>query len=115
VEERRRKKVNSLLKEVLAEVVRGEIKNPDISMMTTITKVEVAKDLREAKVYISVMELNSTQEGTKTLKILNDIAGCIGVIASKKVRLRYFPSLQFFIDDSYEKYVHIENILDQIN
>ncbi|MBS0584794.1 MAG: 30S ribosome-binding factor RbfA [Verrucomicrobia bacterium] len=110
---RRIERVNSLLKEVLSEVIRKDLKSHTLPDLLTITNVDVSKDLRYAKVYISIIEDN-THKKEEILQILQDAAGYIAVLASKKVVLRYFPSLTFKLDTSIDKYMEIDQLLRRI-
>jgi ribosome-binding factor A len=110
---RRIERVNSLLQEVIAEVVMREIKDPRIPGLITITRVETTPDLRQAKVFFSV--LGPDKEKKIALDILNDAAGFISVTASKKVVLRFFPQLSFKLDDTLEKHQRIDDLLKKID
>ncbi len=105
-------RLNSLLREVISEVIHREVKNPDIHPLTTVTQVEITSDLSQAKVHISV--IGSDKERQKTLSALNKAAGFIAVTSSKKMTIRTFPTLQFQIDESAEKQARIETILNQV-
>ncbi len=106
-------RVNSLLKEVISEVIRFDVKNPHIHELFTVTKVDVSNDLRSAKVYISVIA--SQIEKDKTIKALQSASGFVGVSAAQKVTLRYFPQLTFVLDDSVDKHMQIDQLLQEIN
>lgn len=106
-------RLNSLLKEVLSDVIRREVKNPLISELMTVTRVDITKDLRHAKVYVSVIGEEKVQK--ETLAALKSAAGFIGTVASKKVVMRYFPELNFRLDDSAERHMRIETILKDIS
>lgn len=110
---RRIERVNSLLVEVIAEVVMREVKDPRIPGLITITKVETSPDLRQAKVYFSL--IGSEKEKKTALQILQDAAGFISMTASKKVVLRFFPQLTFKIDDTMEKHQRIDDLLKKID
>jgi len=109
---RRVQRINSLLREVLSEVIRNEVKNPKISIFTTVTEVDVSKDLDSAKVYISVIEDDIKKQ--ETMDAGDTAAGYIAVLASKKVSLRHFPSLIFKLDDSCERFNKIDKLLRRI-
>jgi len=110
---RRIDRLNSLLKEVLSEVIKRQVKNPLVNELLTVTRVDISKDLRHAKVYISV--IGDDQKRQETLKALQSAAGFIAVNASKKVVMRHFPELNFRIDDSVDKHMRIEQLLDDIH
>ena len=59
---RRIQRLNSLLKEVISDVIRAEVKNPHLPKLITITHVEVTKDLHHAKVYVSVIGDEKTRQ-----------------------------------------------------
>ncbi|SCA58590.1 Ribosome-binding factor A [Chlamydiales bacterium SCGC AB-751-O23] len=111
--DKRMSRLNSLLKEVLSEVIQKDVKNPHIHPLTTITRVDITRDIRQAKVYVSVM--GTDDEKKSTVNELNNAAGFIAINSSKKVTLRFFPSLIFKIDDSVDKQVRIESLIHEIN
>lgn len=106
-------RLNSLLKEVLSEVIRKDVKNPNIHELLTVTSVSITKDLHYAKVYISVIGTNA--EKKKTLKALKSAAGFIASVSFKKVVMRYFPQLTFYLDDTVEKQIKINELLEQVS
>lgn len=110
---RRTDRLNSLLREVLSEVIRHDVKNPHIHELITVTRVDVSKDIHNAKVYISVIGSDNEKQGT--LSALRSAAGYIAVIASKKVVMRYFPHLTFHLDNSVDKLHHIDQLINKIN
>lgn len=106
-------RLNSLLKEVISEVIRRDVRNPHVAELVTVTRVDITKDLHYAKVYISV--IGSDTQKAETLQALNNAAGFIAVNSSKKVVMRYFPSLTFKLDDSVDKHMRIEDLLGKIS
>ena len=110
---RRIERVNSLLVEVIAQVVMREVKDPRIPGLITITRVETSPDLRQAKVFFSI--IGSDKDKKTALQVLQDAAGFISITASKKVVLRFFPQLTFKIDDTLEKHQRIDYILKKID
>lgn len=109
---RRTERLNSLLKEVISEVVRIDVDNPKIPTLITITEVDISKDLQHAKVMFSL--IGTEEEKKECLAALQSAAGFISVLASKKVVMRHFPSLFFKIDNSVEKHLRIEEALKKI-
>jgi ribosome-binding factor A len=111
---RRIERVNSLLKEVINDVIRNEVKNENISPLLTITKVSVSADIHFAKVYFTVTN-GSKEEIQKTLEALNYASGFIAVKGSKEVRLRFFPELRFVYDNEYDEMFRLEQVFHKIN
>ena len=105
-------RVNSLLKEVIFEVIQKDVRNPHINTFVTVTKVETSADLHHAKVYVSLIATDPEKE--RVLHALQTAAGFIAVHASHKVQLRYFPQLIFKLDTSSDENMKIEKILNQI-
>lgn len=110
---KRTDRLNSLLKEVISEVIKREVRNPHVNELVTVTRVQISKDLRHAKVFISV--IGTEQEKGETIDALTSAAGFIAVNSSQKVVLRYFPELKFKLDDSVDKHMRIEELLTKIS
>jgi len=109
---RRIERINSLLREVISEVIRNDVKNPHLKAIWTITAVETTKDLRHAKVFVSVM--GTEAEKGETLRALESARGFIAVAASKKIVIRFFPELHFVLDEGASHQARIEEILTKI-
>ena len=105
-------KLNSLLREVIAEVILKDIRNPSISKFSSVISVEITQDLSFAKVFVSV--IGTEEEKKQTIEALNQSAGFIGKHSAQKVVLRYFPTLTFELDTSVDKHMKIEKILADI-
>ena len=107
-------RLNSLLKEVLSEVIHRDIHhNPYLNECITITRVEITADLSFAKVFVSILGKDAYK--IKVLDELTRLAKQITHIASRKVVMRHFPSLTFEIDTGLEKQFRIEELLSQIS
>src|SRR3990167_10349455 len=105
-------KLNSLLKEVISEVVTKDVRDPRLGSLITVTSVDVSKDLNYAKVYISV--IGTPEERKKSIEALQSAAGFVAIHASKKVSLRYFPALTFKLDESADKHAVVETLISKI-
>lgn len=110
---RRVLRLNSLLKEVISEVVRKDLHHEiDAGEFLSITSVDITSDLSYAKVYISFIGEQSAKE--RMVALLNRIAGQIAHLAMKKVRMRIFPKLSFFLDEGLEKQMRICDVLAKV-
>ena len=105
-------RLNSLLKEVLSEVIHKDVRNPQVGKFVSVTSVDITSDLQHAKVYISV--IGTAQEKEETIKALQSAAGFIAIQSSKKVVMRYFPALTFKLDTSVEQQMRIDALLGKI-
>lgn len=109
---KRTDRLNSLLKEVISDIIRTAVRNPNIKSLITVTRVDITKDLHYAKVYVSV--IGTDIEKKETIAALQTAAGFIAVQSSKQVVMRYFPELTFKLDDSVDRHMRIEDILHEI-
>ena len=105
-------KVNSLLKEVIFEVIQKEVSNPHVTTFVVVTSVDTSADLHYAKVSISLVCPEG--EKPKVIAALNSAAGFIAVHAAKKAQLRYFPNLTFKLDTSLDEHLRIQKVLGDI-
>ena len=104
----RLKKVESLLKEEISGLIsRRVIKDPRLAPMTTITDVEVSRDLHYAKVFVSLY--GDTESRERSVDALNHASGFIHAKLKKSVHLRIIPRLTFLADDSIERGVRLTN------
>lgn len=105
-------RINSLLKEVIFDVIQKEVRNPHVNLFVSVTRVETSTDLSHAKVYVSL--IGTDEEKNKVLAALQSAAGFIAVNASHQVELRHFPNLTFRIDTAAEEHMKIQKILSDI-
>ncbi len=106
-------RLNSLLKEVISEVIhRGIHHAPHINEFITVTRCEITADLYYATVYVSI--LGSDADKLKALEALTEMSHQIMLMARKKMRIRHFPTLTFEIDTGLEKQMRIEELLYKV-
>ena len=105
-------RINSLLKEVIFDVIQKQVRNPHVNLFVSVTRVDTSADLYHAKVYISM--IGTLAEKEKVLTALESAAGFIAVQASKQVEMRHFPSLSFRLDMAADEHFKIEQILSNI-
>lgn len=106
-------RINGEVHRVLAEIIRGEIKDPRINPMTSVVAVEVAPDLKTCKAWISVLGNEESQQDT--LKGLKSAEGYIKNQLAKKINLRNTPEIRFVIDQSIEYGVNMSKMIDDVN
>ncbi len=106
-------RINGEVQKVLAEIIRGELKDPRINPMTTVMAVEVAPDLKSCKAFISV--LGDVQSQEDTLKGLNSAMGYIRTQLAKKINLRNTPEIKFIMDQSVEYGINMSKLIDEVN
>ncbi|NLC18233.1 MAG: 30S ribosome-binding factor RbfA [Clostridiales bacterium] len=106
-------RINMEVQKELSMLISREIKDPRINPMTSIVHVEVAPDLKTAKVYISV--LGDEQSKKDTLAGLKRASSFIRGQLAKNLNLRYTPELTFVLDSSIEYGVHMSRLIDEVN
>ena len=106
-------RINNEVQRVLSEIIRIDLKDPRIHPMTSILSVEVAPDLKTAKVYISV--LGEEEAKNDTLIGLTSGSPYIKGQLAKRLNLRHTPELTFIVDDSIEHGVNMSKLIDEVN
>lgn len=105
-------RVNGEVQRELAEIIRGEIKDPRISPLTSVVAVEVAPDLKTCKAYISVLGNEKALEDT--LAGLRSAAGFVRSRLAKNLNLRNTPEITFIMDQSIEYGVKMSAKIDEV-
>ena len=100
-----------IIKTEVSKLIMEEIKDPRLGFVT-VTDVEVADDLRYAKIYVSVM--GDEEDIKNSMDVLNRASGYIRGEIGKVVRLRYVPEISFKYDKSIEHGAHISRLLREI-
>ena len=104
-------KINRITQDVkvaLSELLR-EIKDPRVSKLLSIVKVEVTNDLTNATVYVSAIEgFDATVASVKALK---GAAGYLRRELGARLKLRKVPELRFIADDSINISANINRII----
>ena len=105
-------RVNAEVQRELSNIIRGGIKDPRISPLTSVVAVEVAPDLKTCKAYISVLGDSEAQKAT--LAGLKSAEGYIRRELAHTVNLRNTPEIRFILDQSIEYGVHMSKIIDEV-
>ncbi len=110
---RRINRISEEVKKVVSELLSREIKDPRISPMTSVTKVDVTNDLSYANIYISVF--GSSEEKENTIKGLQSAKGYIRREIGNRIDLRFVPEPIFHLDESIEQSLYISNLIDKVS
>ncbi len=107
-------RLNGEMQRAIADIIEHRIKDPRVTELVSITSVNVAKDLKTAKVYLSIFGA-----ADKVKLTFDTICKCSGFIRSELAKefrdLRCVPELRFIMDTSMEYSKKIESILEGIN
>lgn len=104
-------KLQELIKQEMSKMLLKELKDPRIGFVT-VTDVEMTGDLREAKIYVSIM--GGAEQVKNSLEGLNSALGFIRREIGQRVRLRFTPEISFALDTSLDYGDHIQKLLLQV-
>ena len=90
-------------------MLAGELKDPRLAGLATVTEVRVTPDLKQAKVYVSVM--GSEAEQASTLAGLRAAAGFVRHELSERLQMRRAPEVNFVLDRSEEYGSRIDQLI----
>ena len=104
-------RVSQQIQKEIAVILMREIKDPRLSM-TTVSAVEVTRDLAYAKVFVTFF--NDSEEDIKaSLHVLAEAEGYIRSLLGKRLRARIMPHLRFVYDKSMAEGVRMSALVDQ--
>ena len=105
-------RINEEVRRQLQEIIMRQLKDPGLDPMTSVTKVEVAPDLKTCRAYISV--LGNDEALSSTIEGLTRAEGYIRRELARTVNLRNTPSIRFIADDSIAYGVGMSRIIDEV-
>jgi ribosome-binding factor A len=100
------------MREEIATFLANDVKDPRIMGLVTVTAVEITRDLRHAKVFVSV--LGSESQRAATFEGLDNVASHLRGRVGRALRLRVAPEIEFRNDQSVAHAAHIEQLLAQV-
>jgi ribosome-binding factor A len=106
----RMRRVDEAMREVLSGAITSEIKDPRVGFVT-VTAVETSADLRHARVYVSV--LGEDPQRRRSMDGLESAHGFLQRRVASELRLKHTPTLQFLYDDSTDRGIRIQELLDE--
>ena len=107
-------RTDRIASEIMREVeriIREDVSDPRTDCMFSVTHVDVTRELRYAKVYISIYE---EEKRAPMMKALKSAAGFIRHNLGQRVQLRYTPELLFELDTTIEYGVHIASLINEV-
>jgi ribosome-binding factor A len=109
---RRADRVAEAIREEVATFLREGAKDPRLVAMITVTAVDVTRDLRQAKIFISMM--GTDDERAQSLEALASMKGHLRTRISRLLRLRVAPDISFKLDESVARAARIESLLAEV-
>ena len=102
--------VADYLQRELAAVIQHGVRDPRVGMVS-ITGVDVSRDLRHARVYYTVMGIDSSEDASESTEVLNKAAGFLRSQLSKSSNMRSVPQLRFYFDSSIGRGRELEDLI----
>jgi ribosome-binding factor A len=106
----RPRKVADLIQRELAELIRLEVRDPRVGMVT-ITSVDVSPDLSHAKVFVTLLEKEKVKD---TIQGLQRAAGFLRSQLARRMKMYTTPELRFVYDESVERGDHLSRLIDSV-
>lgn len=103
-------RISEEMKKEISAIIQSELKDPRLSKLISVTNVNVTRDLRYAKVFVSIM--GNEEEKKNSLDGLKSAAGFIRREVGHRVQLRYTPEIQFEMDNSIEHGAYISKLIN---
>jgi len=104
-------RVNELLKREIGEALRRELPVAQAGLVTA-NEVDVAGDLKTAKVYVGI--LGTTEQKKLALDLLGKVAPRIQSLVARTVVLKYTPKLKFLVDESIDRGNRVLSIIEEL-
>jgi len=122
---RRQEKVARVVKEVVSDVIANDLNDPRIEGIVSVTRVEMAADLRSADVYLSIFDMGHLEEGAKketnaseagrnkTFTAIMHAKRRIQSVLADRLRSKFCPVLRFHTDEKFKKALETIRLIDQ--
>ena len=109
---RRVDRINEQLRQEISRLLTLQTKDPRLTGVISVTRVDTARDLRNAKVYISVLGNQDAKQST--LEGIRSAAGYLRRELRSRLAMRYTPFLSFQLDETLEESNHILGLMDRL-
>ena len=109
---RRQEKVARVVKEAVCDAVANRLSDPRIEGFVSVTRVDMAPDLRSADVYLSIFGSNETAQN-KTFTAITHAKSRIQSLLAGKLQNKFCPVLHFYRDEKFKKTLKTMKLIDQ--
>ena len=107
----RSSRVGDEMQRVISQIIREDVKDPRIPLLTSVLEVRMSHDLSHATVYLSVMSDAKSIEDCKAA--IDSASGFIKREVCKRIKLRIAPEFHFVFDNSIERGMQLMKLIDQ--
>ena len=104
-------RISEEVKKEISSIIQNELKDPRLPKMVSVISANVTKDLRFAKIYVSV--LGTEEEKKNALAALKSSAGFVRREIGHRMNLRNTPEMQFELDNSIEHGVYLSKLINE--
>jgi ribosome-binding factor A len=121
--EGRMRRVDEAIRQVLGEAIAGELKDPRVGFVT-VTDVRTSVDLRQARVYVSVLDdtlagartrVRGEEAREATLEGLRSAHGFLQARIAGELRLKRTPTLEFAYDETTDRAFRVDELIDEMD
>ncbi|GAK54354.1 ribosome-binding factor A [Candidatus Moduliflexus flocculans] len=109
---KRADRVKQVIQQEISQILQFEMKDPRLSLLS-VTNVELTADLREAKIFISSLDVNLDRK--ECLAGLKRANGFIRGLLGRRLTLKFIPTIQFYFDESLDHQQRILALIDEIH
>ena len=110
--DRRGGRVNHTIQRELGILIAEELNDPRLSPMTSVTRVDVNRDLSIAKVYVTVLGADAEREDS--LEALRSATTRLQMLISQRIEIRKMPRLTFILDDQLQTGADMDQLIDKV-
>jgi|TARA_B100000809_G_scaffold33698_1_gene29552 ribosome-binding factor A len=110
--DRRGGRVNHTIQRELGILIAEELNDPRLSPMTSVTHVDVNRDLSIAKVYVTVLGADAEREDS--LEALRSATTRLQMLISQRIEIRKMPRLTFILDDQLQTGADMDQLIDKV-
>ena len=110
--DRRGGRVNHTMQRELGILIAEELNDPRLSPMTSVTHVDVNRDLSIAKVYVTVLGADAEREDS--LRALRSATTRLQMLISQRIEIRKMPRLTFILDDQLQTGADMDQLIDKV-
>jgi ribosome-binding factor A len=109
---RRQERMARVIKEVVSDAVTNHLNDPRIESFVSVTRVEVAADMRIADVFFSMFGTDETKQ-KRTFEAILHAKSRIQVMLGDAMQSKFCPVLRFHLDEQFKKMIETINIIDK--
>ena len=108
----RNERIAEEIKKSVSQIINNDLKDPRINGLISVTDVVVTKDLRHAKIFISLYGDNIEKD--RVFSVIENATGYIRRELASMIRMKYIPEISFKMDESIEYGIHMHKLIEKV-